>query len=347
MPTASALLPTLNDAADLVLKLLWPLILVVVIYRLFPSIRAIVEARGFQLKLWGAEVSVQDASNQLSRQIDDLGDQVRELRARLEPIDVAPGGTDPTLLPPAVGSTATTPRRALWVDGRSGANAYEKAKLGELGIDITEARTTSEALSLVADGSYDLVITDFGWVENGVLRPDAGLELLEALPPSLPAYVYSSTETVLRRRHALLNAGARAATASPTELIELVSGSPMGVAIALDQRVSRALQQANTRVIGEPGGTPDYVLAVSDGRVGIESRGWGDSSVPSRRRVEQVIERLEQAIGEQQLDAAIIVTPSDFSLPQGLERPSWLRLMSLERFISWLANPMRNEGESE
>lgn len=347
MPIA-ALLQTLNETADLVLKLLWPLLVVVVVWRLFPSLRAIIDARGFQLKLWGAEVSVQDASNQFSRQIDDLGDQVRELRARLAPIDGPDDGPGAAVSPGAgTVSAPTSRRRVLWVGDRPAANAYEKAKLAGLGMDITEARTTQEALSLLAAGSYDVLITDFGWMEQGVLRAEAGLELLQALPANLPAYVYSSTETVLRRRDSSLDAGARAATASPTELIELVTGSPMGVAIELDQRVSRGLQETGAQVLGEPGGTPDYVVATSEGRIGIESRGWVASRAPTRRRIEQVIERLDQAIGELQLAAVIVVTPEEFALPDGLDRPTWLRLMSLSLFIEWLENLMRDQGAPE
>lgn len=344
MPTAT-LITTLNDCADLVLKLLWPTLLIILVWRLFPSIRGIVEARGFHLKLWGAEVTVQDASNQLSKQIDNLNNQVLELRARLGPTD---GAQEARRAPPAPGVgalPAPSLRRALWVDDRAENNAYEKAKLGELGIQVAEARTTAEALLLLGDGSYDVVITDVSRVENGSASPNAGLELLRGLPPGVPAYIYSSTGAVQRMRDAVLRAGAWAATASPTELIELVSGSPMGAAIALDQRVAQYLGDAHVPVVGQPGGTPDFVITTPDGRVGIESRAWGGPALPPIRRIEQVIDRLELAVTEERLARVFIVTPSGFSLPEPVAGPPWLSIVSLEVFREWLKQSIRDPGE--
>jgi len=68
-------------------------------------------------------------------------------------------------------------KRVLWVDDRPEGNRYEMLALKEFGVDVTTARSTSEALDLLSRATFDLVISD---MKRGV-DDDAGYDLLGQL----------------------------------------------------------------------------------------------------------------------------------------------------------------------
>src|SRR3954466_9959299 len=102
-----------SDAVELVKTLIWPLLIVVVVLRFYPSIRRVVESRGFTVKAGGAEITVQQASDQLAGQVDDLRLQVSSLRAQLE--SLAPGSAADGSAS-RIASRVAQLRRILWVD---------------------------------------------------------------------------------------------------------------------------------------------------------------------------------------------------------------------------------------
>jgi CheY-like chemotaxis protein len=318
---------TAHEIVDVAVAALWPLLAVFIVIRLFPSIRRIVDSRSFQLKLGGAELSVQEASDQVKKQIDDLQTQVLELRAK-----VAATGSDSLRLGIAGGgSVATPPRPVLWVDDQAAKSAFEKARLRELGFALTEARSTDEALHKMTGEPLGVIVTGSARVEDGTFVADAGLRLLRAVRQNddhIPVYFYTSSSRQLALRQAALKAGATAVTSSPTELLELVSNSPLGRAIALDQQVAQYLADSSMRIVQTPGGLPDYVVSEDGRRLGIESRGW-DETTPAAR-VQHVFERLDQARIELKLDAVLIVTPGPFPPPTEVAIPDWVTFVDIE-----------------
>jgi hypothetical protein len=60
--------------------LAWLALVGVVRWRLFPTIRKVIESRSFAVKIAGIEVSVQEATQQIKSQLQDLQDQVIALR---------------------------------------------------------------------------------------------------------------------------------------------------------------------------------------------------------------------------------------------------------------------------
>src|SRR5712691_8180050 len=99
-------------------QLAWPVIVAVLIWRLYPAIRAVADSRAFRVKVAGMEISVQQASEQLQSQIDDLRRKLSEIREV-----TAHQSTGPQPSPPVLS------RRILWVDDKPSNNAYAIAQL--------------------------------------------------------------------------------------------------------------------------------------------------------------------------------------------------------------------------
>jgi CheY-like chemotaxis protein len=198
-------------------SLLWPLLLAVVLFRLVPhlpgliaDVRQALRTRAFKVKVGGAELSVEQATEQLRRQVTDLQSQVAAQLVERSPAAAAapwPSQGRPTV---------------LWVDDKPEANALEIAKLRDDGVEVLQARSTAEAMDvLTLRRGVQVVITDLGRVEDGEYRPHAGLTLLRQLREAgfeQPVLVYTSARGVERDREDAVAAGAQRVTASPTEL---------------------------------------------------------------------------------------------------------------------------------
>ena len=210
---------------DAVSKLAWPTLVAAVLWRLYPSIRQILDSRGFTIRVGDMEVTVQEASDQLRAQIEDLQEKLSDLRLSIqqqaEEIELI------AKVPTAAVAERRPIRRILWVDDRPSNNAYESARLEDEGVDITQVVSTREAMDTLLSGrsSVDAIITDMGRHEEGRRRPTAGLTLIKEARNAniqVPIFVYSSTQSVSRYRDDILNAGGNGATASPLELFEML-----------------------------------------------------------------------------------------------------------------------------
>jgi CheY-like chemotaxis protein len=200
-------------------SLLWPLLLAVVVWRVAPhlpgllgDLRQALRTRAFKVKIGGAELSVEEAAEQLRRQVTDLQTQMAAQLAERGPARPAAAAPQPYQDRPTV----------LWVDDRPEGNALELAKLRDDGMEVLQARSTDEAMDVLAlRRGVQALITDLGRVEGGEYRPHAGLALLRRLREAgfeQPVLVYTSARGVARDREDAVAAGAAAVTASPTEL---------------------------------------------------------------------------------------------------------------------------------
>lgn len=208
---------------DSLAALAWPLIAALVLWRIFPHLRAVLASRNFKIKIGEMELSVQEASEQLRAQIEDLQTKVAELRLGAPgPAAPAPAAALQAAPPPA-----DVPRRLLWVDDEPADNAYEIARLRDDDVDVVEVTSTDEALRLLVSKRepFRAVITDMGRREEGSFRPRAGISLIEELRSvglTVPVFVYTSARSLERARQEVLAAGGNGATASAVELFELV-----------------------------------------------------------------------------------------------------------------------------
>lgn len=201
-------------------SLLWPLLLAVVVFRVVPllpglvaDLREALRTRAFKVKVGGAELSVEEATEQLRRQVTDLQTQMAAQLAERGPPSAAAG-----VAPQAYQDRPTV----LWVDDRPEGNALELAKLRDDGVEVLQAKSTDEAMDvLTLRRGVQAIVTDLGRVEGGEYRPHAGLALMRQLREAgfeQPVLVYTSARGVARDREDAVAAGAATVTASPTEL---------------------------------------------------------------------------------------------------------------------------------
>jgi CheY-like chemotaxis protein len=204
-------------------SLLWPLLVAVIVFRLAPHVPGLVadlrramRTRAFTVKIGGAELSVEEATEQLRRQVTDLQTQMATQLVARGAVGEQPGAV-------AAGPVADQGRATiLWVDDDPEANALEMAKLRDDGVEVLQARSTAEAMDvLTLRRGVRAIVTDLGRTEGGEFRSHAGLALLRQLREAeldQPVIVYTSPRGVELDRQDALEAGAAVVTASPTEL---------------------------------------------------------------------------------------------------------------------------------
>jgi CheY-like chemotaxis protein len=232
-------------------SLLWPLLVAVLLIRVIPHIPGVVadlrramRTRAFTVKVGGVELSVEEAAEQLRRQVADLQTHMAiQLVERAEP--VPPGAGPPR--PPGTGSPAERaspgppsspgagpardqapapagqgPPTILWVDDDPDDSTMELAKLRDDGVEVLLARSTAEAMDVLSlRRGVDAIVTDLSRAEDGEFRSHAGLALLRQLREAeqgQPVLVYTSARRVELDRQDALDAGASVVTSSPTEL---------------------------------------------------------------------------------------------------------------------------------
>jgi CheY-like chemotaxis protein len=113
-----------------------------------------------------------------------------------------PDGATPPSSPPNLKNIQEAAREAsalslqgakiLWVDDNPEYQSYERNALEQLGVQFTLAQSTSEAIPLIQQQTFQLVITDFARKDD----PNAGYTLLselKRLQPSIPLIIYSSS----------------------------------------------------------------------------------------------------------------------------------------------------------
>jgi CheY-like chemotaxis protein len=215
-------------------SLLWPLLVAVLLIRVIPHIPGVVadlrramRTRAFTVKIGGVELSVEEAAEQLRRQVTDLQTHMAiQLAERGDRVEAGPPGRPGS--PGAGAETAAGPAAdqgrptVLWVDDNPEANTLELAKLRDDGVEILLARSTAEAMDVLSlRRGVGAIVTDMGRTEDGEFRSHAGLALLRQLheaEQSQPVLVYTSTRRVELDRQDALDAGATIVTSSPTEL---------------------------------------------------------------------------------------------------------------------------------
>jgi CheY-like chemotaxis protein len=195
----------------------WPVITAVLVWRLYPVVRSIAQSRAFKVKVAGMEISVQQASEQLQAQLDDLRAKLSEVRGAVDKTSVA--------VEPHVAS-----KRVLWVDDQPVNNAYAIAQLRDRGYEVIQALSTSEGMRVLASATPPVaaVISDMAREEAGTYRPDAGLELLAAMRAAnhrQPFIVCTTAEAARHYDGPVRAGGGSGATTSLVEVFEFVRGA--------------------------------------------------------------------------------------------------------------------------
>ena len=113
------------------------------------------------------------------------------------------------------------PQRILWVDDVPQNNIREQNAMTALGMQVTTATSTQDALGQLDQSRFDVVITDMG--RPGNLQ--AGYELLEKMQArndTQPVIIYASSNRPEHREQARKR-GAFGSTNRPDELLDLVT----------------------------------------------------------------------------------------------------------------------------
>jgi CheY-like chemotaxis protein len=110
--------------------------------------------------------------------------------------------------------------KVLWVDDRPENNVHERQAMEALGISFVIARSTTEALDILASQSFDAIISDMGRPPD----PQAGYTLLDKLRAEgnrTPFIIYAGSRSPDDQAEARQR-GAVGCTNRPNELFEMV-----------------------------------------------------------------------------------------------------------------------------
>lgn len=206
-------------------SLLWPVIVLVVIYLFKPAVAGIIESgksRKFSLKLGGQELTMEEVSQQQRNLIADLQAQVVELREKVE-------GVSPVVSTMTATNVKALPERSrsiLWVDDNPKNNSLFIQQLSDRGVTVDLALSTSDGLSRFDRGRYNLIISDMGRTEDGSYIATAGLDFLKIIRQKnqgIPFVIFCSSRGVREHREEAKALGVTAITSSPTELFGVLS----------------------------------------------------------------------------------------------------------------------------
>ncbi len=202
--------------------LLWPVLAIMIVLLLYPSIRQVIQNRAFTIKVGNMEVSASEANEEIRRHITDLQEQVSRLIGQMEVDQVKQekGAVNPDLAKSAVekkakgdfkesgdkkrdeaadayeleAAQADEPiseegyagTRLLWVDDRPRNNAYEIARLEDSNVEVLQATNSKDAITLFErEGStLSAIVTDMGRREFGIYNGKAGLHLIREIRES-------------------------------------------------------------------------------------------------------------------------------------------------------------------
>jgi CheY-like chemotaxis protein len=188
-----------QQLTNAIANLMWPVLVAIVVWRLYPTIQGLLSSRGFTVKVGGFEFTAQEATDKLVK-------STAELQSRVAVLDRLAAPTHGTAQSDERSATAVAsaplssihPRHLLWVDDIPNRRAYELAQLEALGVRVEIARSTRAALDLMASRDFDAIVTGLGRSEEGAYSPTAGLSLIQAArnsPHPAPVYVFAANPT--------------------------------------------------------------------------------------------------------------------------------------------------------
>lgn len=202
-----------------------PILAIVVVIKVWPILRDLFETRKFTLKIGGFELSAQEATDQIRKQLEELQGQVDQLKNAARAIGAVHEGAVADAPAPELAESAALVSRAskiLWVDDKPSNNAFLIADFQDRGIIVDQALSTNEAMQKLAyrAGDYRVIISDLGRTEANGYVPDAGKRLaneIRAVGLATPLAIFSSARGASDRSR-LIEAGANEVTSNSIQL---------------------------------------------------------------------------------------------------------------------------------
>ena len=171
-----------------------------------------ISANDVEVTVGFTSLSLAEVSRQTRESVSELREQIVKLHpdmfAQSRDLDAA--------------SLDFQAKTILWVDDEPANNSLAVEELNRLKIKIDTSKTTADALKLLAQKPYDLIISDVVRVEAGTSNPKAGIDLLEAVRktnPNLPFVILSDPENVNKYKALEQLTANLVVTSSRTELL--------------------------------------------------------------------------------------------------------------------------------
>ncbi|MGF6116237.1 CheY-like chemotaxis protein/uncharacterized integral membrane protein [Janthinobacterium lividum] len=169
----------------------------------------------------GKEIEVTELSRLQQKSLEDMQEAVTQLLLAHPP----DGGAAVTAL---AGMPAEKKQAGLvlWLDDHPRNNTLLVEQLERENIKVDQAVSTRQALAMLQQKHYALLITDMARVENRQRIKDAGVHTVREVrqaQPALPIIVYCSKDTVASYGTEAEAAGARFITTSGTSLLAAVN----------------------------------------------------------------------------------------------------------------------------
>ncbi|MBI9077086.1 MAG: response regulator [Desulfatibacillum sp.] len=238
-------------------SLAWPAIFVLLLVKFQEPLSKLINSatgRKFTIKVAGNELTMEEASEQQRKIINDMQDKIVEMENRfkvgtkmafmkdtllttkaaaisgLEPGKSWPGKREEyeVELPPPAREMLSGTERILWVDNNPRNNSYLMESLEERGVRVDIALTTDEGIKKFKSQAYDFVISDMGRPEGD----KAGIELarkIRAMNKDIPFFIHCGRWAAANWRKQALEAGVTEITASGATLLSLLISDKQGV----------------------------------------------------------------------------------------------------------------------
>jgi len=117
----------------------------------------------------------------------------------------------------------STKRRILWVDDIPENNTYERKAFEALGISISIATSTNEAMAFIENNDYSAIISDMGRKE-GQREGYVLLDKIRSNGLKTPFFIYAGSNLPEHKKEAEMR-GAQGSTNIPSELFKMVVSS--------------------------------------------------------------------------------------------------------------------------
>jgi CheY-like chemotaxis protein len=213
-------------------SLVWPLIIIIVLYGFRSNIKDLIESaksRKFTVKVAGNELTMEEASEKQRSLIADLQKQLGELQTKVDTHFHGQPTSPPIEQAKSAEKQSEAARLILWADDNPKNNSFLIQNLQDQGIHVVTALSTKEALDKMRSANFDRVITDMGRNEDGRFNPIAGLELTKMIRKTnatIPIYVYTSRRG-MQEQLAAKEAGVTSVTTSPSNLLNMLQIQPI------------------------------------------------------------------------------------------------------------------------
>jgi CheY-like chemotaxis protein len=216
----------IHEGTEILKAIVWPGIFLVFLLIFRRPLRELLDSakgRKITLKIGGQELTLEEATEQQNKLIEDLQKNVGELKTTQVTVK---SGTQTSA--EARVTRETMPSRSestdvLWVDDVPSNNSFFLDLLQRRGYRVSAVRSTKEALELIGDkpSKFRIILSDMGRAEPSGFNPRAGLDFFEKvhdLDREVPFIICTNPDGMARYGEEFRAKGGKYVTHSGTDL---------------------------------------------------------------------------------------------------------------------------------